>query len=108
MRTQSVSGQNFTGEVHILKTLSSSEQKSIDKVFSQMQALVKEQNFDLFIKETSLGETIVGTDKSCGYPVRNGDYLRSAKLAVKDALNVPYMQRKMNAIKEVIANGGIL
>ena len=33
MRTQSVSGQNFTGEVHILKTLSSSEQKSIDKVF---------------------------------------------------------------------------
>lgn len=85
MKTQRISNQNFTGRIRIISEFPSKcDRKAIDKAWTKIKDLIKDENFDIFIKKTHWGETIVGTDPNFGYPVPNNDFLYSAKLAIRD------------------------
>ncbi len=103
MKIEQISQQNFKGQVRVLGEITPNEAKAFKDALPAIRKLVEDKNFDLYIRRNSFGETVVGTDISCGYIIgEENKFLQCANLAVREELKGSYLKRKYNAIKRAL------
>ena len=104
MRVSQISQQGFRGTLHVIGEIGTEQAKALELVKPAINDMIAKQNFDLFIKRSSFGEVLVGTDLSSGYIVNSdNNFLRSTSMAIKDKLQGSYLQRKINAVKKALS-----
>lgn len=99
MKTQNVSAQSFNGGLFVVNKLSKKPAQCIEKEKSNIIALIKKENFDLFLKQDYSGNkvNIIATTKtnpslyasnSVSIEANHSHYMKTAQKTVAEYKNI--------------------
>ncbi|MBO6181101.1 hypothetical protein J6O86_05385 [bacterium] len=95
MKTHNVSVQSFNGGLFVVNKLSKKPVQCLEKEKSNILALIKKENFDLFFKQdysnndisitaTTLSESNIQVTNFLPVTARHSEYLKASEKTVKD------------------------